>query len=109
MGRDRGPAPHGRRCRTAVEVVYFDARLPVLKAGDTDAGGGVTGSGTHYVRRIQRALKVDPDGDYGPATTAAVAALKVNDGRTVDLEVYAVLYGLWGFVRHDDLRLVSPG
>jgi GH25 family lysozyme M1 (1,4-beta-N-acetylmuramidase)/peptidoglycan hydrolase-like protein with peptidoglycan-binding domain len=75
-----------------VLVDYFHGRLPILKYGDDDSDN-VDGSGTYYVTRLQRALGVTDDGDYGPETAAAVKKLQGGDGKTVDLSLWARLYG----------------
>ena len=81
-----------------VQEEHFTATLPVLWRGDSDANGGIDGTGTTYVNRAQRALKVTPDGIYGPETIAAVRALNIPNqtGTKIDLPVWARIYGLWG-------------
>jgi N-acetyl-anhydromuramyl-L-alanine amidase AmpD len=71
-----------------------EGKLPIIKFGDQD--GEYANSGTSWVRRIQRQLEIDVDGDYGNATVAAVKALGINDGKTVDMRVWEKLFGLWG-------------
>lgn len=82
-----------------IQNATFKATLPILIQGDSDENGGITGGGASYVARAQRALGVDDDGDYGPVTANAVRALGINDGKSIDLEVYSQLYGLWGYTR----------
>lgn len=75
-----------------ITMEQFTAELPVLKQGD---------SGSSMVTRAQLMLDyttpgtLDHDGDYGPATAAAVKALmKSGDGKTIDLPVWQKLYNL---------------
>lgn len=87
-----------------VPFQYFNAHLPVIPYGHNDADGivGTDGErdGTTYVRRAQRLLQIDADGDYGPQTKAAIAALDIpgRDGSKIDLEVWERLMALWGAV-----------
>lgn len=75
---------------------HFNGHLPVLKFGDSDEDGLYEG-GTYYVTRAQRQLRVTVDGDYGPETQAAVKTLMgAGDGKTIDLDVWIMLLGLWG-------------
>jgi hypothetical protein len=88
--------------RPVVEYVDFEGKLPILKRNDSDANGGVDGTGTQYVKRLQRALNFkesDVDGEYGQMTANAVKQLGVEGytGNTVDLKVWEILYGLWGY------------
>jgi peptidoglycan hydrolase-like protein with peptidoglycan-binding domain len=70
--------------------------LPVLRQGDSDEVIG----GYHRIARAQSILAWlagyagKLDGDYGPQTAAAVKALGLNDGRTIDAEVWEKIYGL---------------
>lgn len=86
-----------------LEFQHVDAQLPILKYGDSD--GQYRNSQTGWVGRLQRALGVPDDGDYGPVTKAAVLALGVPGmtGATVDLRVWEQIYGLWGAVDRLDV------
>jgi len=77
---------------------FTNAKLPILKKGDSDDAGGVDGSGTTYIKRAQRQLQVDDDGEYGPATATAVKNLGIagHDGNTIDLAVWIQLNAMWG-------------
>lgn len=82
-----------------VTFQYFtNAKLPILKSGDSDDAGGVDGSGTAYVKRAQRQLQVDDDGIYGPQTSQAVLDLGISGytGKTIDLVVWTRLNAMWG-------------
>lgn len=86
--------------KRAVTQEVFSARLPILKYGDSDSDN-VDGSGTAYVKRLQRGLAITDDGDYGPATQSAVKRVLSDaelpgDGKTVTVDVWSRLYGLWG-------------
>jgi glycosyl hydrolase family 25 len=78
-----------------VTYQYFTARLPVLKKGDSDP---IEEDGAAYVKRAQRALIIEADGDYGPLTTAAVKDLNIaaHDGTVIDLPIYVRIHALWG-------------
>ena len=71
--------------------------LPVLKKGENDADG-YANSSTFWVTRAQRQLRIVDDGDYGPATAAAINALGLpgHNGTTIDMPVWEKLFGLWG-------------
>lgn len=78
-----------------VTMQTFTSHLPILKQGMSDP---VVANGTSYIRRAQRQLGVPADGDYGPATAAAVKALGVagRDGTVIDVAVWEQMYALWG-------------
>lgn len=80
-----------------VTMQTFTSHLPILKRGMSDP---VVANGTAYIKRAQKQLGVTVDGDYGPATAAAVAALGVtgHDGNTIDLPVWEKLFAIWGAV-----------
>jgi hypothetical protein len=97
-----GSTPNGTETvkgsnRTVTYQKFTNAKLPILKKGDSDDAGGIDGTGTTYVKRAQRALQVDDDGEYGPATATAVKNLGISghDGNTIDIEVWKQLYALW--------------
>lgn len=70
--------------------------LPILKLGDDDHES----DGFNRIERAQRILvwlgkySGELDGAYGPKTAAAVKALGLNDGRTIDRDIWVKLYGL---------------
>lgn len=82
------------RVRNPITYHHFtNAKLPTLKFGDSDDAGGVDGSGTAYIKRVQKALKVAVDGDYGVQTANAVKSwMGAGDGKTIDLAVYQRIY-----------------
>lgn len=75
---------------------FANARLPILKFGDSDDAGGVDGTGAQYVRRLQRAVRATVDGDYGPETATRVKEWNggEGDGKTVNLALYRKIHGL---------------
>lgn len=81
----------GASVRTYTTEDLDDFALPVLKRGDDDN----VREGWDNVRRAQQALRVEVDGVYGGETAAAVKALGFGDGNTIDLDVWAKLFGLW--------------
>lgn len=64
--------------------------LPEITYGMDDANR----EGYQYVHRIQKLLGVKADGQYGPATAAAIAKAHGGNGHTVDLACWIALYGL---------------
>jgi peptidoglycan hydrolase-like protein with peptidoglycan-binding domain len=64
----------------------------VANTGSEAEGGEVSGNA---VERLQKALKISPDGEFGPATEAAVKRLQARHGLTPDgvvgAETWAVL------------------
>ena len=58
------------------------------------------------VARLQKALKLTPDGDFGPATEAAVRRLQARHGLTVDGVVGPATWSLLGV--HDAEELTPP-
>jgi hypothetical protein len=64
--------------------------LPEITYGTDDAKR----EGYQYVHRIQKLVGVKADGQYGPATAAAVAKAHGGNGHTVDLACWVALYGL---------------
>lgn len=68
----------------AVENLEVTGTWPLIGQGADDALVG----GYDMVHRIQRAVGVDPDGVWGPKTTAAVGASKMTE------DIYRRLFGL---------------
>jgi GH25 family lysozyme M1 (1,4-beta-N-acetylmuramidase) len=66
--------------------------IAVLHYGDNDKDF----QNYHMVERLQKLLGATPDGIYGNETASKVAAYlgKGNDGKTVDLNDWSVIYGL---------------
>lgn len=62
--------------------------VPAGSGGGTSAGDVWQPSGAMTTKQVQQLVGVTADGDYGPATTKAVAALQQYIGTTPD--------GLWG-------------
>jgi hypothetical protein len=77
-----------------ITMERFNGRLPILKYGDNDADN-VDGTGTLYVKRAQRGLGIDDDGEYGPKTQAAVKKVSGGDGKTIDVDTWGQIYALW--------------
>lgn len=72
-----------------------DYSVAELRQGDSDSDF----NGSYMVVRLQTLLtmkghKLTADGDYGPATAAAVKAMFGGDGKTVTLPQWASLSGL---------------
>lgn len=73
-----------------MEYKTFGVRVPVIRQGDNDDQY----DGYNMIYRIQGALGVDRDGDYGPKTAAAVKAKCGGDGKYVDERAYRIIFGL---------------
>jgi peptidoglycan hydrolase-like protein with peptidoglycan-binding domain len=65
-----------------------------------------TGSAEDAVVRLQRALHLTPDGEFGPSTEAAVRRLQARHGLSVDGIVGPETWGLIGI--HDAETLTPP-
>lgn len=89
-----------------VSYVEISGNLPVLKQGDDEAS--VPG-GTQWIKRAQAILdwmapgSLEVDGEYGPATSAAVKAVMADipdrsdaNGRTIGEPEWRKLFGIWG-------------
>jgi peptidoglycan hydrolase-like protein with peptidoglycan-binding domain len=87
FGADVEETESQKGTKRSIAVDRFHARLPILKYGDSD----ITVS---YVARLQKALGVKADGEYGPATAAKVKAIQGGDGKTVDITLWSRLYAL---------------
>jgi peptidoglycan hydrolase-like protein with peptidoglycan-binding domain len=62
----------------------------------TDGAGVSSSGGGNAVSRLQAALHLTPDGDFGPATEAAIRRLQARHGLTVDGVVGPSTWGLLG-------------
>jgi peptidoglycan hydrolase-like protein with peptidoglycan-binding domain len=63
-------------------------------------GGEVSGNA---VERLQKALKISPDGDFGPVTEAAVKRLQARHGLTVDGVVGPATWAVLGITTEGTL------
>ena len=80
--------------------------------GQAQAGaGGAAGApaagegGTSTIKRLQRALRLSPDGEFGPETEAAIQRLQARHGLTPDGVVGAATWSVLGV---SDARTLSP-
>jgi peptidoglycan hydrolase-like protein with peptidoglycan-binding domain len=65
--------------------------------------GTATGGG-NPVARLQAALRMTPDGEFGPATEAAIRRLQARHGLTVDGVVGPTTWGLLGIGSEPELK-----
>lgn len=78
-----------------VTMLPIHGELPQLRRGMKDPVNGWS-----MISRLQRLLTITADGDYGPATAAAVAKYDLanlkrhTDGSTVDAAFWSRLYGI---------------
>ncbi len=84
------PVHHSLHHRSAVAA----------SAGSAEEGG----AGGSAVERLQKALKIAPDGEFGPATEAAVRRLQARHGLTVDGVVGAETWALLGIKSEGELK-----
>jgi hypothetical protein len=82
------------------KMIPIDGKIPEIRKGQKDP---VPGTSTYYITRAQRQLEVTDDGDYGPATAAALKKLMAqdpkrttNDGSKLGEAEWRRLFGLWG-------------
>jgi len=104
---------HGQETLTpppsALPVTHARHRA-VAAAGGTPAeesgGGQAPAAGGNAVARLQKALKLTPDGEFGPATEAAVQRLQARHGLTVDGVVGPSTWAVLGI--HTEGTLTPP-
>ncbi|HEX5226048.1 MAG TPA: peptidoglycan-binding protein [Solirubrobacteraceae bacterium] len=72
----------------------------------SDEEGGESTGGEDAVVRLQKALKITPDGDFGPATEAAVMRLQARHGLSTDGVVGPETWALLGI--HSESTLTPP-
>ena len=73
------PAPEG-----APGVSSAPSEVAALGLGGTQGGGEGEGAGGAAVKRLQAALHLPADGEFGPQTEAAVRGLQAREGLKVD-------------------------
>jgi cell wall-associated NlpC family hydrolase len=76
-----------------------------VSVSSSEEGGESTGSEDAVVR-LQKALKITPDGEFGPATEAAVIRLQARHGLTADGVVGPETWSLLGI--HTEGTLTPP-
>ena len=88
-----------QRGMNIVAYVQMDGKLPVLHQSMSDP---VDETGTRWIRRAQLLAQATPDGDYGPATAAAIKAVMADDdhrttsnGTVIGEAEWRRLTGLW--------------
>ncbi|HLM85375.1 MAG TPA: peptidoglycan-binding protein [Solirubrobacteraceae bacterium] len=66
--------------------VHQSAQADAAATSSPEAGesGEASGGGASAVARLQKALKITPDGEFGPTTEAAVLRLQARHGLTTD-------------------------
>jgi peptidoglycan hydrolase-like protein with peptidoglycan-binding domain len=82
----RGQAP----AKASLAAVPRDVAAVASPEGTSEPGGG------HAVARLQAALQLQADGDFGPETEAAIRRLQARHGLTVDGVVGAATWSVIG-------------
>jgi peptidoglycan hydrolase-like protein with peptidoglycan-binding domain len=86
---------------SALPVHHSHHHSAVAASAASDEGGGASGNA---VERLQKALKISPDGEFGPATEAAVRRLQARHGLTVDGVVGAETWAVLGIQSEGELK-----
>jgi hypothetical protein len=73
-------------------------------ASVSDEGGEEHAVSGNAVERLQSALKISPDGEFGPETEAAVRRLQARHGLTVDGVVGPATWALLGIQSEGELK-----
>ena len=72
-------------------MITVTGTWPILKEGDKDDDF----DGYNMIQRIQKQVVVDPDGEWGPLTTAAIKRVAdVDDASPLTETIYRKLFGL---------------
>jgi peptidoglycan hydrolase-like protein with peptidoglycan-binding domain len=79
------------------------ARHETQQTAQTAAVEGPGAVSGNAVERLQKALKISPDGDFGPETEAAVKRLQARHGLTVDGVVGPATWALLGITTEGTL------
>ncbi|HXB16859.1 MAG TPA: peptidoglycan-binding protein [Solirubrobacteraceae bacterium] len=97
------PAHHSHRHHTATvaDTSSEEAGTSSEEAGASSEGGGASGNA---VERLQKALKISPDGEFGPETEAAVRRLQARHGLSVDGVVGPETWALLGIHSEGELK-----
>jgi peptidoglycan hydrolase-like protein with peptidoglycan-binding domain len=93
------PKPHAHHSHAA-------AAAPVAaESSGGESGGGESGSApsANAVSRLQKALKIAPDGEFGPATEAAVQRLQTRHGLNPDGVVGPATWAILGITTEGTL------
>ncbi len=68
----------------AETVAQTSTQTPAPAVGGTPTHDGGASTPAEAVRRLQEALHIQADGEFGPQTEAAVKSMQAHDGLTVD-------------------------
>ena len=79
------------------------ATVAVAHASPSSGEASAAGSG-NAISRLQAALKMSPDGEFGPETEAAVRRLQARHGLNVDGVVGAATWALLGITSEPELK-----
>ncbi len=86
---------------SAAVLHSHSAHSSSASAGGGEEEGAVSGNA---VERLQKALKISPDGEFGPETEAAVRRLQARHGLTVDGAVGPATWALLGINSEGELK-----
>jgi peptidoglycan hydrolase-like protein with peptidoglycan-binding domain len=85
--------------------VHHDHHSTAVAASAGSDEGGASGNA---VERLQKALKISPDGEFGPETEAAVRRLQARHGLTVDGVVGPATWAVLGINTEGELKPSDP-
>jgi len=100
-----GAAPAGRAGRAPIPATTAQASDTEASSASSSSTASKESAAWDAVTRLQAALHVTPDGNFGPETEAAVRRLQARHGLTVDGVVGP---GTWSVIGVSDSQTLTP-
>jgi peptidoglycan hydrolase-like protein with peptidoglycan-binding domain len=100
-----GAAPAGRAGRAPIPATTAQASDSEASSASSSSTSSKESAAWDAVTRLQAALHVTPDGNFGPETEAAVRRLQARHGLTVDGVVGP---GTWSVIGVSDSQTLTP-